>query len=519
MKLSGPMPWLSAIAAAALIAMPLPATGKITRIEVTSKVSYGTFQPGEYVRWEGQIRGEVSPAEPIPDLDKAAKNARGMVDYATKITLVMPADPRHGNGALLIDVPNRGRPTSHTVYNSPRDLPVAIGTFDPGTGFLEDHGFSVAAVRWELGQGADLPSFTDEAGKQRYIEGVGFAILRDSADFLANAATDGAGTPNPLAGSVNRTIALGYSQTARLLKTSLIMGFDIVDGRRVFAGMHLLGGASGQAPILQSVTGPASSAGGVPTFTNPAFPGVTAEPLAIGGIVKRATERGLAPPRLVVVNTTTDYFTLRASLLRSGANGTEDQPIPGNVRVYDMAGASHAMATVPECKHPYDPLDWHPILRATLLQLDRWVSSNVDPPPSRLMPLRESREEPGVLPPPASLPNAVVQVPMQDQDGNFRGGIRLPDVEVPLGVYGGQNEPLTAFLCSLNGTSVPFAKTKQEREAGGDTRPSLAERYKGHEDYVSRLRVAARTLEKDGFLLPEDAAIIVNAAAEVPAFK
>jgi hypothetical protein len=34
----------------------------------------------------------VSPAEPIPDLDKAAKNARGMVDYAAQITLIMPAD-------------------------------------------------------------------------------------------------------------------------------------------------------------------------------------------------------------------------------------------------------------------------------------------------------------------------------------------------------------------------------------------------------------------------------------------
>jgi hypothetical protein len=34
----------------------------------------------------------VAPAEPIPDLDKAAKNARGMVDYAAQITLIMPAD-------------------------------------------------------------------------------------------------------------------------------------------------------------------------------------------------------------------------------------------------------------------------------------------------------------------------------------------------------------------------------------------------------------------------------------------
>jgi len=67
---------------------------------------------------------------------------------------------------------------------------------------------------WELGQKIELPRFTDADGKVRYVEGVGLAAIRDIVDFLRHAATDEAGTPNPLAGSVNRALAFGYSQTA-----------------------------------------------------------------------------------------------------------------------------------------------------------------------------------------------------------------------------------------------------------------------------------------------------------------
>ena len=141
--------------------------------------------------------GELKPTEAIPDLDKAPRNARGLVDYAAKISLILPANPANGNGVLLVDIPNRGRPYAQALYNSPRDEPFESGTFEVGTGFLQDQGFSVAAVRWELGQGADLPSFTDSAGQKRFVEGVGFAIVRDAADFLTHSATDTIGNANP----------------------------------------------------------------------------------------------------------------------------------------------------------------------------------------------------------------------------------------------------------------------------------------------------------------------------------
>ena len=105
-----------------------PAAAKVTKLEITSQQSYGTFAPGEYVWWQGKISGELSPTEKIPDLDKAAKNARGMVEYSAKISLMFPKNPKSGNGTLLVDIPNRGRVYAQALYNSLHDEPFESGT-------------------------------------------------------------------------------------------------------------------------------------------------------------------------------------------------------------------------------------------------------------------------------------------------------------------------------------------------------------------------------------------------------
>ena len=70
------------------IGFATPAAAKVTKLEISSQESYGTFKPGEYVWWQGRISGELAPTEKIPDLDKAAKNAHGMVEYSAKISLI-----------------------------------------------------------------------------------------------------------------------------------------------------------------------------------------------------------------------------------------------------------------------------------------------------------------------------------------------------------------------------------------------------------------------------------------------
>lgn len=483
-----------------------PAAARITRFEITSSAPYGSFKSGEFVRLDGSVTGELPAFEPIPGIDRAPKNARGMVTYKAPFVLIMPRDRGAGNGALLVDIPNRGRAIAHHLYNSPREPYLDLGSFGAGNGFLQDQGFTLAMLQWELGQGIALPAFAEAGGTLRYAEGAGLAAIRDFADFLRHAAQDSSGTPNPVAGGIDRTLAIGYSQTARLLKTLLIEGFNETAGRRVFDGMHINAAASGIANILATGSGPESSTFFTPRFTHPEYRGVTEEPLTYADIVARAAAWGQAPPKLLVTNMTTDYYSIRASLARTGAQGPADLPIPPMVRIYDVAGGSHGRAVKSTCEFPPGRLDFFPVMRATLLNLDRWVRDGTEPPPNRLMPLEPRPGDASVLQSPSHLPKAIVQVPKRDGDGNALGGVRLPDMEAPLGTHGAQNLPLTDRACNLNAAYIAFARS------------SIEARYKTREGYVGRIRAAAQRLVAGRFLTEADAQEIVRAAQSASEF-
>ena len=107
--------------------------------------------------------------------------------------------------------------------------------------------------------------------------------------------------------------------------------------------------------------------------------------------------------------------------------------------------------------------------------------------------------------------------PKQDADGNETVGVASTLHQAPLGTYLGWNVTARGFAkgreCGLNGAFVPFAKTKAEREATGDPRLSLEERYKTHEGYVAVVKAATERLVRERFLLREDAEKLVAQAA------
>ena len=134
------------------------------------------------------------------------------------------------------------------------------------------------------------------------------------------------------------------------------------------------------------------------------------------------------------------------------------------------------------------------------------------------MPLEEAKNDPTVLRAPAHLPKAVIEVPKRDEDGNSVGGVRLPEMEAPLGVNARQNPPLS-FLCALAGAYVAFPRTQADADAARDPHRPVLDRYKTRNDYVNRIRASARELEQDGLLLPDDAAIIIQSAAANPLWR
>jgi len=107
-----------------------------------------------------------------------------------------------------------------------------------------------------------------------------------------------------------------------------------------------------------------------------------------------------------------------------------------------------------------------------------------------------------------------------DADGNEVAGVRLPTIAVPLGTYTGWNvyRAQPCELCDRDGSLIPFARTRAERDRVGDPRRSLEERYGSREDYVAQVEAAAAALVAWRLLLPADAAAYVKAARECDRF-
>jgi len=99
-------------------------------------------------------------------------------------------------------------------------------------------------------------------------------------------------------------------------------------------------------------------------------------------------------------------------------------------------------------------------------------------------------------------------VPKTDKDGNDIAGVRLPDVTVPLATYTGwglRSGPQANDGCESTGQYIPFPETKAERQASGDPRRSVEERYPSFDKYFNRIERAVDNMVKDRLMLCEDA--------------
>jgi hypothetical protein len=110
-----------------------------------------------------------------------------------------------------------------------------------------------------------------------------------------------------------------------------------------------------------------------------------------------------------------------------------------------------------------------------------------------------------------------------DADGNELGGVPVVLRDAPLGTYLGWNITAAGFykggLCNYAGGMIPFATTKAERIASGDSRLSIEERYHTHDGYVDAVKSAAAKAVASGFLLQADADKLIAQAAASDVLK
>lgn len=484
-----------------------PSEAQVDRVDVKAREAFHTSRVGPYVKISGAFTGSLDPAhETIPNLDKAPRRADGRVEYASDFIILAPESATAGNRVLLFDVENNGRPVVHGMYNSP--LESVVRQLEVGNGFLEDQGFIIAVASWQNGQGITLPASTGPDAQPVPLFAVGFAAVRDFAAFLRYEAADRRGAANPIAGRIDHAVAAGSSQTARFLKSFLHHGFNRAATRPIFDGLHLHVGQVGTMPFMPPL-------GADPGVVRAALVGDSAVyPFTHQEVLAPLVSRKEEPPKLLATNVEGDYFRRRLSLVRTGADGTTDAPVPDSMRIWDAAGGSHSIILDDMCDMPRANLDWHPLLRAGLLGLVRWVKGGEPLAPTRLMTIEPAGREPYVTPPPTDRPQAVIQVPRRDNDGNGLGGVRLPAVAVPLGTYGGWNAPLDNNCGDMSVFWHPFPPSQWQRLMTRDARRAVRERYASAAEYLQRFRTSAEELVRTGYLLDEDARGLIAGAEQ-----
>jgi hypothetical protein len=431
-----------------------------------------------------------------------------------------------------------------------------------------------------------------------YVLGVGFAAWRDVGQFFKTAATDDAGTPNPVAARVSHSIGRGVSQSGNFLRGWLHLGFNrdeagrqvhdglwpIIAGRRIALnfrwaqpdGVLELYQAGSEGPQWWSA------------HADPVRDGPQAKPV---GILDRC-EATRTCPKIMEHFGSAEVWALKLTPEWIGTDAQRDLPLPANVRRYYIASSNHGggaggfdtslpgvalPTTGPNCPgNNYgtgvlaaNPVPHTETVNALRAHFRQWVVRGVEPPPSRwptlaprageargsLVPahkaamgfptlpqLRPTVPEPDFIMPvmdydwgpdfnaadgsgvAAKAPPPIRQVlpmyaPRVDADGNELGGVPVVLLDAPLGTYLGWN--ITAGgarpfhqgqICNYVGGMIPFARTAKDRQASGDPRLSLEERYGSHAGYVAAVRKAAAKAQSEGFLLPADADRLVQAA-------
>jgi len=386
------------------------------------------------------------------------------------------------------------------------------------------------------------------------LVGLGSAATRDFISALKSGSAVG-DTP------LQRAYAFGSSQSGRFLRTFLYDGFNADEkGQKVFDGVmaHVAGAGRGSFNIRFGQP----SRDGHP-FNNMFYPTdvfpftdleeTDPETGLTDGLLVKAVQAKVAP-KIFYTDSAYEYWGRSASLIHITPDGKNDAPLSPDTRLYFFAGGQHGPAAFPPVRkdtmHLPNPNPYTWSMRALLTAMDRWVAKNIDPPPSTypkisgntLVQLRslDFPKIPGISvptrpqmayhvdygpdfrklgivafePPKVGKPFPIL-VPQVNVDGNETTGIRMPEIQVPLGTYTGWNLRTPEVgapdeMFSMIGSYLPFAKTKYEREKKGDPRPSVEERYPNRQDYLKRVETAAKSLASAGYVLEQDVAKLVE---------
>jgi hypothetical protein len=220
------------------------------------------------------------------------------------------------------------------------------------------------------------------------VIGLGLAAVRDTVSFLKYGSADAG---NPCAGDIEYAYTFGSSQSGRFLRELVYLGLnEDEEGRMALDGVipHVAGGMRGEFNIRfgqpsQDIC--YINPGGFPFSDFEQTDPVTGKR---GGLLTRIEKM----PKIMFTNTSAEYWRGDAALVHTDLEKLTDAPESESVRRYHFAGTQHGSGTFPpEEVRPLDGIrgqflfnsvDYSPLLRAALENLDRWVTAGEPPPPA-----------------------------------------------------------------------------------------------------------------------------------------
>jgi len=377
-------------------------------------------------------------------------------------------------------------------------------------------------------------------GKDPAVVGLGPAAIRDFISHMKQQ------------GETKRAIAFGTSQSGRFLRKYLYDGFNADEhGKKVFDGVWAHVAGAGMGSFNHRFAQPSRDGHTWMNFEYPTdvFP-FTDEPETDAGItdalLARAKKDGVVP-KVFYSNGSYEYWGRNASLIHIAPDGKKDAPQAPDTRIYYLAGTQHGANAQPVksvTQNIPNPADYRFAMRALLVAMNSWITDGTAPPESKIPRIDKDQlvstgalafpKIPGVsvpkdthygwrfdfgpdfrtkgivaFDPPKVGASFPILIPQVDRDGNETAGIRLPELAVPLATYTGWNlrDPKIGApeaIQSMVGSFIPFAKTKADREASGDTRPSIEERYRSRDEYLTKIESAAKPLVAQRVLLDRD---------------
>lgn len=391
------------------------------------------------------------------------------------------------------------------------------------------------------------------------VIGLGPAAVRDIVSLLKYQSAEELAIPP---GAIDRAIGFGLSQPGRFLRSFIYENFNVdTSQRKVFDGVmaHIAGAGRGSFNLR---FGQASRDAHAflnffyPTDIFPFTDVAQTDPLtgARGGLLDNVAPEFM--PKFFQTFSSYEYWGRAASLLHTTVDGKEDAAMLDNTRIYHFTGGQHLPEKFPpktgNGQQLNNPNDYSWAMRSLLLAMHRWITDGTAPPPSRypriddgtLVELDQLRFPaiPGIATPrqphkayrvdygpdfvshgiiseqpPKVGPAFPVLVPQVDADGNELGGLRMPEISVPLATYTGWNLYSADYgpvheVAHMSGSYIPFAATAAERQASRDPRPAITERYADREQYLGLVAEAAIGLIDEGYLLDEDLPEILQRA-------